>query len=142
MPDPENTYPGERLRLPPEGPGSIARFGRRVGALVIDWGAATVIAMAFFGYRPFDLPEEAGLTQFAPLLVFAAIQVVFIPFLAGSPGHRIAGMRVELASGGWTGIWRPMVRSALLVLAIPALIWDTDHRGLHDKAAGTVLVRA
>lgn len=142
MPDPENTYPGERLGLPSEGPGSIARFGRRVGALVIDWGAATVIAMAFFGYRPFDLPEEAGLTQFAPLLVFAAIQVVFIPFLAGSPGHRIAGMRLELASGGWTGIWRPMVRSALLVLAIPALIWDTDHRGLHDKAAGTVLVRA
>lgn len=142
MPDPDYTYPGERLGLPPEGPGSIARLGRRVGALVLDWGAATVIAMAFFGYRPFALPEEAGLTQFAPLAVFAAIQIVFIPFLAGSPGHRIFGMRLELASGGWTGLWRPVVRTALLVPVIPALIWDTDHRGLHDKAAGTVLVRS
>jgi hypothetical protein len=24
---------------------------------------------------------------------------------------------------------------------IPAAIWDADQRGLHDKAAGTVLVR-
>jgi uncharacterized RDD family membrane protein YckC len=25
---------------------------------------------------------------------------------------------------------------------IPATIWDRDGRGLHDKAAGTVVVRA
>jgi len=25
---------------------------------------------------------------------------------------------------------------------IPAVIWDADQRGLHDKAAGTVLIRA
>jgi len=24
---------------------------------------------------------------------------------------------------------------------IPAVIWDADQRGLHDKAAGTVLLR-
>jgi hypothetical protein len=33
------------------------------------------------------------------------------------------------------------VRTALLCLAIPALIWDADHRGLHDRVAGTMLVR-
>ena len=33
------------------------------------------------------------------------------------------------------------IRSLLLCLAIPALIWDRDGRGLHDKAANTVLVR-
>jgi hypothetical protein len=26
-------------------------------------------------------------------------------------------------------------------LIIPAVIWDGDQRGLHDKIAGTVLVR-
>jgi hypothetical protein len=29
----------------------------------------------------------------------------------------------------------------LLCLSVPALIWDRDQRGLHDKAAKTVLVR-
>ena len=33
-------------------------------------------------------------------------------------------------------------RTALLIVVIPAVIWDADQRGLHDKAAGTVLVRA
>lgn len=46
--------------------GSIGRLGRRVAALVIDYAAATIIATAFFGFRQFDLPKEAGgLTQFA-----------------------------------------------------------------------------
>jgi uncharacterized RDD family membrane protein YckC len=27
------------------------------------------------------------------------------------------------------------------MLFIPAVIYDRDHRGLHDKVAGTILVR-
>ncbi|MEY4741422.1 MAG: hypothetical protein RL672_172, partial [Actinomycetota bacterium] len=27
-----------------------------------------------------------------------------------------------------------------ILLVIPAVIWDADNRGLHDKAAGTVLL--
>ena len=50
-------------------------------------------------------------------------------------------MRVATLSGRWVGLWRPIVRTALLVLVTPAVIWDPDQRGLHDKAAGTVLVR-
>ena len=138
----ENTYPGERLGFPSEGPGGIARVGRRIGALFIDYAAATIIASAFLGFDQFALPGEAGLTQFMPMVVFAALQVLFIPTIGGSPGHRILGMRVNLVTGGWPGLWRPIVRTLLLVLVIPAVIWDADQRGLHDKAAGTVLVRA
>jgi uncharacterized RDD family membrane protein YckC len=29
----------------------------------------------------------------------------------------------------------------LLLLLVPAVIWDRDGRGLHDKLAGTLLVR-
>jgi uncharacterized RDD family membrane protein YckC len=29
----------------------------------------------------------------------------------------------------------------LLGLLIPAVIWDRDGRGLHDRAAGTVVIR-
>jgi hypothetical protein len=33
------------------------------------------------------------------------------------------------------------VRTLLLVLVVPALIWDRDYRGLHDRAANSVVVR-
>lgn len=135
-------YPGERLGLPQTGPGSIARPGRRIGALLIDYAAATIIAVGFLGYDPFELPTEAGWRQFAPMMVFAVLQILFLPTANGSPGHRMLGMRVVRMDGGWVGLWRPIVRTLLLVFVIPAVIWDTDQRGLHDKLAGTVLLRA
>ncbi len=128
--------------MPESGSGSIARPGRRILGLLIDYAAATIIATAFFGYDQFALPAEAGWSLFAPMTVFALLQVLFIPTLGGSPGHRIAGMRLELVGGGWVGLWRPIVRTLLLVLVIPAVVFDADQRGLHDKAAGTVLRRA
>ena len=127
--------------MPEAGPGSIARPGRRIGALLIDYAAATIIATGFLGFDQFALPSEAGLTQFAPLAVFALLQILFIPTAGGSPGHRILGMRVVRFSGGWVGLWRPIVRTLLIVVVIPAVIWDADQRGIHDKAAGTILVR-
>ena len=52
--------------------------------------------------------------------------------LRGDGQGRPAGRQVMLA----------VVAPTLLALVIPAVIWDADQRGLHDKAAGTVLVRA
>ena len=124
------SYPGERLGLPREGSGSIARLGRRIGALFLDYGAAYLIS-GFFGWDPLAI-----------LAIFAAIQLLFIPTLQGSPGHRIFGLRVVRLDGAWVGLWRPIVRTLLLIVVVPAAIWDADQRGLHDKAAGTVLLRA
>lgn len=124
------SYPGERLGLPESGSGSIAKLGRRVLAIIIDWGAAVLISIAFFSYN-----------AWANILIFVIVQIVFIATIGGSPGHRILGMTVQRVTGGWTGVWRPVVRSLLLALVIPAVIWDADNRGLHDKAAGTVLLR-
>jgi uncharacterized RDD family membrane protein YckC len=124
------SYPGQRLGRPEVGTGSIARLGRRVGALFIDYGAAYLIS-GFFAWDPLAI-----------LAIFAIIQIVFLPTLQGSPGHRILGMRLVRLDGSWVGLWRPIVRTALLIVVIPAVIWDADQRGLHDKAAGTVLIRA
>ena len=126
----ENSYPGERLGLPETGTGSIARPGRRIAALAIDWACAVVISIAFFSYD-----------ALATTVVFSIVQILFLPTLGGSPGHRLLGLRLQLAGGGWVGLWRPIVRTVLLCLVIPAVIWDADQRGLHDKAAGTVLLR-
>lgn len=140
MPDNVNTYPGERLGFPQSGPGSAARVGRRIAALVIDWTLATILATAFFGFNQFALPGESS-NEFAPLIVFAALQILFIPFIGGSPGHRIVGLRIILLSGEWVGLWRPIVRTVLLCLVLPALVFDPDQRGLHDKFVNTMLVR-
>lgn len=37
-------YRGQQLGLPEEGPGSIARPGRRLGALAVDWAMSVLIA--------------------------------------------------------------------------------------------------
>jgi hypothetical protein len=34
-----------------------------------------------------------------------------------------------------------VVRTVLLCLVLPAVVWDSSGRGLHDVAAGTVIVR-
>jgi uncharacterized RDD family membrane protein YckC len=128
-------WPGERLGLPDEGRGSVARVGRRIGALAIDWAFALLIALLFAPY--------ASLTHsWITLGVFALMQIVFIPTIGGSVGHRMLGMHVVPIAGGWVGLWRPVVRTALLVIVVPALVWDSDQRGFHDKVAGTVLIRA
>ncbi len=127
---PAADWPGRRLGLPAAGPRSVARLGRRILAILIDWLACYVLAGAFFAWD-----------GWATLGIFAVEQIVFLLTLNGSPGHILLGMRVVPARGGYLGVWRPIVRTVLLCLVIPAAIWDRDQRGLHDRLVGTVLVR-
>ena len=123
-------WPGERLGLPESGPRSVGRLGRRIAAIVIDWGLSSLVSAAFFGYD-----------GWATMAVFAATQIVFVPLMSGSVGHLVVGLRVVPVSGGWVGVWRPIMRTLLICLVVPAVIWDSDQRGMHDRLAGTVLVR-
>ena len=127
-------WPGERLGLPDSGPGSVGRVGRRIAAIAIDWASATLIALLF-------APYSSVLHSWLTLAIFALMQVLFIPTIGGSVGHRLLGMRVVPIAGGWVGLWRPVVRTLLLLIVVPALVWDSDQRGFHDKVAGTVLIR-
>ncbi|KQQ10952.1 transporter [Rathayibacter sp. Leaf296] len=127
---PPSHWPGERLGLPREGRMSIARPGRRFAALAVDFAIAALISLAFFSYD-----------RWASLILFVILQAVFIPTIGGGIGHRLLRMRVVRLGGGWVGAWRPLVRSLLLAVLVPALVWDSDQRGFHDKVAGTVLVR-
>ena len=123
-------WPGQRLGLPESGPRSIARFGRRIVALMVDWGASVLISVAFFSYDPI-----------ATLVIFAVEQAVFLSIVGGSPGHLLLGMRLVQAKGGRLGLWQPFVRTILLCVVVPAVIWDRDQRGLHDRVCDTILVR-
>ncbi|MWV49970.1 RDD family protein [Rathayibacter sp. VKM Ac-2803] len=125
-----SSWPGERLGLPEAGRMSVGRVGRRVAALAVDLAVSALLSLAFFDYD-----------RWASLILFVVLQAVFIPTIGGSIGHRLLGMRVIRLGGGWVGVWRPLVRSVLLAVLVPALVWDSDQRGFHDKVAGTVLVR-
>jgi hypothetical protein len=113
----------------------VARLGRRIAAIAIDWGLALLLSWSFFR------SEDGTANPWITLGLFAAEQFVFLLVINGSIGHLLLRMRVVPLRGGYLGLWRPLVRTVLLCLAIPALIWDQDQRGLHDKVAGTVLVR-
>lgn len=128
--DAASDWPGCRLGLPDSGRGSVARPGRRIGAIALDWGLAVIVSIAFFGY-------DAAAT----LAIFAVAQIVFLLTVAASVGHIVFGMRVIRTDGRSLGAWRPLVRTLLLCVVIPAVIWDRDQRGMHDRLAGTVLVR-
>lgn len=123
-------YPGERLGLPESGPGSIARAGRRIAAITNDWTVALLISnFAFAG------------DAWATLAIFAVEQALLVGTLGYSIGHRAVGIHVVRAGGGAPGPLAALVRSLLLCLVIPAVIFDPDHRGLHDKAMNTLLLR-
>lgn len=126
-------WPGERLGLPEHGERSVARVGRRLLAIIIDWALAALPAYLLIGGAHPELWNIA---------LFAIMQVVFIPTIGGSIGHRVLGLRLVPIAGGWVGLWRPVLRTILLCLVIPVLVWDSDQRGFHDKIAGTVLIRA
>ncbi|MEI2764151.1 MAG: RDD family protein [Dermatophilaceae bacterium] len=130
-------YPGQRLGLAPSGPGSIGRFGRRLVGLLVDWTLAQLVAWVVFRVGWGD----PGAASFAPLGVFAVGHLVLVGTVGFTVGHRVVGLAVVSMSGGRPTVAQALIRTSLLCLAIPALIWDGDGRGLHDKAASTLLLR-
>ncbi|TDQ52472.1 RDD family protein [Actinorugispora endophytica] len=133
---------GSRLGLPVSGPGSVPGFGRRLAALVVDWFVAAFLATLLFGapsvWNP--RPEEAtGGAWWLPIVVFALLTIVLLSLFGTTFGKRLVGVRIA-ATGERPLPWpvAMMVRTALLCLVIPAVVYDRDQRGLHDRAAGTV----
>lgn len=123
-------WAGERLGLSESGPGSLAKLGRRILAMGIDWSLALLVSQAF-----------AGGDSTVTLSVFAVMQLLLVATLGYSVGHRVLGLQVRRLDGQYVGLGRSFIRVLLILLVIPATIWDGDNRGLQDKAAGTVLVR-
>ncbi len=128
-------YPGQRLGLPQQGPGSAARFGRRLGGVAVDWIGCQLIAYGLI------TGGNAAATGNWTLVLFVALSILTIGTVGFTPGKRIVGLRVVSENGGRLGFGRVVLRTLLLALVIPALVWDRDGRGLHDRAARAVQVR-
>jgi uncharacterized RDD family membrane protein YckC len=119
--------------LPAGGPGSLASFGTRIGAFFVDAIGAALVAGLF------TAPELPGNWALA---AFAAITVVTLMAFGQTPGMRLLGLRLaHPRQGQRLAPWRAVVRTALLCLLVPALLVDSDGRGLHDRLTDTAVVR-
>ncbi|MDG4765102.1 RDD family protein [Solwaraspora sp. WMMD406] len=107
-------------------------LARRTGALVIDWLLCVLVAGLFAD------PARDG---WPPVLVLVVEYAIFLGLFAQTPGMWLARIRcVSDIDGGRIGVPRALVRGILLALVVPPLIMDDRRRGLHDRAAGSVVV--
>jgi uncharacterized RDD family membrane protein YckC len=134
---PTQDHRGQRLGLPAEGPGSLAGWGRRLVALLVDWVACLLLVRLFLPHIPYGTPESS----LATLGFFLAELTLFTWLAGGSFGHRLLGLTVVRLDAAPVGLPRAFLRSLLVCLLIPPLVWDRDGRGLHDRSVGTALVR-
>lgn len=117
---------------------TAARLGRRVIALALDWLASLLVARLAFGQFDYGSMESS----FATLAVFF-VEVTLLTWLVqGSFGQLIVGLRVVLITGGRLSLWRAALRTALVCLVIPAVIYDDQGRGLQDRAVGSICIRS
>jgi uncharacterized RDD family membrane protein YckC len=122
----------------PEIPGEVAGLGRRLAALAIDWLAAIGVSLLMLR----DVAYGSLESSVAILLIFA-VELILLTWLTGSSfGQRVLGVQVVRMDGGRLGLGAVALRTVLICLVIPAVIIDSYGRGLHDRAAGSVVVRA
>jgi uncharacterized RDD family membrane protein YckC len=137
---PDGPFPGRRYDLPAVGPGSVAPLGRRLVALIVDCVLATLITTLFV--RPSGLtPDHVQNLNYWSLLTWFLTTVVGTGFFGATPGMLLSRIQVARVDGGSMLLpLRAAVRAVLVALIIPAVVWDGDRRGLHDRAAGTIVL--
>ena len=145
-------YRGQRLGLPESGPASLAPTGARLGALVVDILASTLVAALFVesfhvsghsasGSAHRDFAERLpGSWSLLPFALDYVIGILFAGRTLGMYLFRLRLIRVDRDEA--VNPWRALLRTLLLMLLVPALVFDRDGRGLHDRYTDTAVVRA
>jgi uncharacterized RDD family membrane protein YckC len=122
-------------------------IGIRLGGIALDWALCLVISSAIFPSPAFA--DSTGLVKLflagqplATLGIWAVQHFVLVALLGMTYGHRFFKMRVVRNDGTrYPGMLAALKRTVLLALVIPAVVWDNEGRGLHDRVAGTHLIR-
>jgi uncharacterized RDD family membrane protein YckC len=132
-------YRGQRLGLPASGPGSLSTTGLRLAAFLVDALASALVAALFVRGTGVSghLPQSWSLIPLA------------VDYLAGlllggrTLGMYLFGLRViRVDRPVPIGLTRAVLRTVLLFILVPAVVWDRDGRGLHDRFTDTAVVRA
>ena len=104
-----------------------------LGAFLVDVVVSALVAGIFTAP---ELPRNRS------LLVFAVLYFGCTAIVQQTPGMRLLKLRVvRVDRSAPIGLWRAVVRTALLMVLVPALVVDGDGRGLHDRLTGTAVIR-
>ena len=114
-----------------------ASISRRLVALSLDWAVATLTTGLFF-------PVFAS--SLAPSLTRLAVFVLEVGLLTAlggaSIGQRIMGIRVvSFPDQYFVTPSMAFLRTFLIALVIPALVIDSEGRGLHDRFTKSQVIR-
>ena len=134
-------YRGEKIGLPQSGPGSLTTSGPRLGAFVVDTLASTLVAALFVhGHGSTFVDKLPGSWSLIPLAVDYLVGSLLAGRTLGMYLFSLRLVRVDRTAAVDPG--RIVIRTVLLFLLVPALIFDRDGRGLHDRLTDTAVVRA
>lgn len=122
---------GSGLGLPASGPGSVAPIGLRFVSYAIDWSLCLVLSLLLHDTSP---------ALVWPL--FTAMNLVLLTLFGATVGQFVLRLRVVPVTRRWPMVLRALVRTLLLLLLLPTLVWNRDGQPLQDVAAGTAVVRA
>jgi uncharacterized RDD family membrane protein YckC len=134
-------FPGERLGLAREGVGSLASFSARLAAFGLDIVASALIAGLLNVWVQDPTPVQR---QGAAIAVLTVEQLLLVALTGQTLGMRLLDLRVlrfKDTSRPPGMVWSA-VRTLVLMLTFGlAGFFTKDGRGLHDLAAGSVVVR-
>lgn len=134
----DESYPGQSLGLPESGAGSLAPWGARLSALLIDWSACMIVAMSMFGV---GVLTERGWRSWMILACYFVEKSLLTALTGSSFGQLITKVGVTRLGGGPLEWWRAVVRTLSVCLVVPAIVIGAERRGLNDILLGTVVVR-
>jgi uncharacterized RDD family membrane protein YckC len=121
---------------------SVAPMGRRLLALIIDWVLCFLIASSIVRHNVFTVTDAHYQDANTLALLIFVVEVYLLTAISGlTVGKRLLGIRAIRTDGSAPGFKWAALRTALLLLVIPACLSDRDLRGLHDRASDTIVVR-
>ena len=122
---------------------SAAPMGRRLLALIVDWLLCALIASSLTGHVLFGGAGDKHYfaAQYATLGLFV-LEVYLLTAISGlTVGKRLFRIRTISTDGRPPGFKWAALRTLLLLCVVPACLTDRDLRGMHDRAANTIVVR-
>lgn len=135
------TYRGEKIGLPQRGPGALAPTGPRLLAFLVDAVASALVAALFVQGSGGSFADR--LPGSWSLIPFALDYIVGVLVAGRTLGMYLTGLRIiRVSQDASVDPLRIIARTALLCLLVPAVIFDRDGRGMHDRLTDTAVVRA
>lgn len=146
--------------VPEEGPGALATIGQRIAARLFDTFIVVFlpanVLVALFGEGEGNDVAVPVWVLFAQVLIAAAYEIPLVATGGATLGKRLMGIEVVRHLDGGRPTWAmsairflvpSMQYTGILVFQAVALViyltavWHPERRGLHDRAAGTLVVR-